>query len=369
VHLNNPAPLHFKPKIMKCFRWGCLGLMLSVGLFAGCGGGGGESAAVTNPPAITPPLTSVTMPKISYAVQDFRVFSSTRDYIIPSRLGVTSSVVSGYIDAVSPDGSHSRTNTKSTAIGSTLASSYDSNRRVLQVSGKNPDQSGYTCTYSSPGLPTSILPGEGVGASFKYSGYLNCKSSDSAVVTAVVTSSGRAEALETLSLSVGQFSTIRSSRTQVHEYPNRTETINMTEWVDLNSGSTLKTTLGVIIVPTGAATPSSVYSQEDTLTAFSFASAGSAGATVQRFAGFWQLDLSGAGLESTSCADVLIDTNGLLTSTSCELKAVVDDSGKITVNTPASLSFGGAITKPYSGNGTLTDSATGVQGIWMINRR
>jgi len=365
VHLNNHTLLHIKPKIIKCFRWVSLGLMLSVGLFAGCGGGGGESAAVINPPAITPPLTSVTMPKISYAVQDFRVLSSTRDYIIPSRLGVTSSVVAGYIDAVSSDGAHSRTNTKSTAIGSTLASSYDSNRRVLEVSGKNPDKSDYTCTYSYPGLPTSILPGEGVGASFNYSGYLNCKGSDSAVVT----SSGRAEALETLSLSVGQFSTVRSSRTQVHEYPNRTETFNMTEWVDLNSGSTLKTTLGGIIVRTGAATSFSVYSQEDTLTAFSFASAGSAGATVQRFAGFWQLDLSGAGLKSTSCADVLIDTNGLLTSKSCELKAVVDDSGKITVNTPASLSFGGAITKPYSGNGTLADSATGLQGIWMINRR
>jgi len=338
--------------------------MLSVGLLAGCGGHGGESAATTNPPAITPPLTSSKMPKISYEVQDFRVLSSTRDYVIPSRLGVTSSVVSSYIDAVSPDGGHSRTNAKSTAIG-LLASTYDSNRRVLQVSGKNPDKSGYTCTYSYPGLPTSILPGEGVGASFNYSGYLNCKGSDSAVVT----SSGRAEALETLSLSVGQFSTIRSSRTQVHEYTNRTETINSTEWVDLNSGSTLKATLGVIIVPTGAATPSYVYSQEDTLTAFYFASAGSGGATVQRFAGFWQLDLSGAGIKSTSCADVLIDTNGLLTSTSCELKAVVDDSGKITVNTPASLSFGGAITKPYSGNGTLADSATGLQGIWMINRR
>jgi hypothetical protein len=121
---------------------------------------------------------------------------------------------------------------------------------------------------------------------------LNCKGSDSAVVT----SSGKAEALETLSLSVGQFSTIRSSRTQVHEYSTLTEAIKMTERVDLNFGSTLKATLGVTIVPTGAAAPSYVCSQEHTLTAFSFASALSAGAIAKRFAISWQIDLSGAGV-------------------------------------------------------------------------
>ena len=311
-------------KNIQRFPLACLGAGALLCL-AACGGGGNDvDPASRHYPAAAP------------AAGDYFVYQNTTTPTLPTTEKPSDTAVTHTYAVVNADGSMSRVDTASGANDTSSTRHYAADGSLTGIDYA----SGQTCSFTAGRFtaPTQSTAGD----SYHSTATESCTVGGNTTTTQVAVS-GQAAPLERIDLPVGTFTAFKYSQTTTYSSATEVTTARETCWTDMTTARNVLCTGTYATVPVGQTQPTRSGSTRFELKGYSFhgQTDNGGGGALQRFAGKWNVALTGGS--TGSCAGLAVGTDGKVAGR-CEL-----------------LAADGLASVPFNVSGTV--DATGVASI------
>lgn len=325
---------------------------------ASCGGGGGSDTTTTG---AEPIVNTNAYPTAQPNAGDWFVYTSTVTPSLPVGAVPTERTITRYFRIVNTDGSLTRTDTTST-FNSLGSSAFNAAGAIVSYTAGS-----LLCSYapayrSGPGIITQI------GDNFTSNSTESCATQPNGVPkTSALSTTGSNQPNENRSISIGTFNTFKYVQTRNTTTSTATTNTVETCWIDKVTARAVECTSNYSTTPIGQTTATSSGSTQLQLVAYSFKGQTAIGASVRRFAGYWNVVFTGTSIGD--CSNLLIDINGqisgscrFLTSagvygTPFNVSGSVTGNGTATVTATTGASLSGTFTSPVDANGTWSNGA------------
>jgi hypothetical protein len=186
------------------------------------------------------------------------------------------------------------------------------------------------------------------------------------LTTAALTVNGSVEAIETRTLPIGTFTTLKYSQTRVAQASTHPRKTIETCWVDVATGRAVECSMTYAVSASPGSPATSYGSQQLRLEAYAVAGQ-PAGSVVRRFAGYWDVRFSGSQGGECLLTQVAIDgtVSGSCTATgggSFSVSGTIDAAGVVNVAATTGAILTGSLATPSEGAGTWVNGL--LSGTW-----